>query len=384
MTGATGWVPPTETERLLYEARMRDDWETELTVLSRTRLYLPIARLHADTPGFTAPLVPGKDPLSGKPAIHVFTPGMLPPWHPEWVHRYVTLTELAESWPNDKWRLSVNPGTPCATSLEAKPVYREAWQEIGAETGGPRRGVLITHLGGPLHGALAHGLACGAHLSVHNGVPWNQLGTTYFDYAGDVSQLRGTWHVTNRAQYHDKLTDLFEARFVDRHQEFALRARSGLAQRLGRVPSREEWLDTVTQALALRKAGDDTSARAREAVELTARCEERLRSDGVLGPGQHVDSLAAFDYGRAVAFVRLGLGSRLSDPYAAEQAVVRVGGLCRETYPSWEAFSAAYALARVIAYDDADDAELKYQESVAQHRVLAQDPASPYRNLPWS
>ncbi|MER6997416.1 DUF1266 domain-containing protein [Streptomyces sp. NPDC000410] len=336
-TASTGWVPPTETEQLLSAAGESGDPQAELAVLARARLFLPVGRLHADTPGSSAPLVPVKDPLSGKWSIAVFTAGMLPRWHPEWVHRSTTLAELARDWPNDKWRLAVNPGTPCATSIEATRSRRRTWQRVAEETGGTPRGLLVTHTGGPLSGALAHGLACGAHLSLHNSVAWNELGTTYLDYFDDARILRGTWRVTNRAQFQSKLTELLEARF----------------------------------------SSD------REAGQRSTRYEERFRADGVLGHGEPVDSLRAFDYGRIIMFVRIALGARLCDPREAEEAVLAAGRLSRETYASWSAFSAAYCLARVLAFDE-DEFGRTYQESVAQHRILTQDPNSPYRSIPWS
>jgi hypothetical protein len=382
-TGTTGWAPPTETEQLLYEARAVGGQKAELAVLSRARLFLPVGRLYADTPGSTTPLVPVKDPLTGQWGIAVFTAGMLAPWHPEWVHRSTTLAELAQAWPNDKWRLAVNPGTPCAISVEAKRSHRKAWLKTAAEAGGPPRGLLVTHSHGPSHGALAHGLACGAHLALHNSVAWNELGTTYFDYPTDIGTLRGTWRVTNRAQYLDKLATLYEAKLSGREEAIALSARAGLAGRLGRQPSEAEWLDDVTRTLMRRRADEETVEEVRDTAKRIACYEERFRADGVLGADERVDSLTAFDYGRIISFVRMGLGARLCDPQEAEQAVLRAGGLSRETYASWSAFSAAYCLARVLAFDE-DGFGRTYQESVAQHRILTQDPNSPYRSVPWS
>ncbi|MET9803528.1 DUF1266 domain-containing protein [Streptomyces sp. NPDC006368] len=382
--GTTRWIPPTETERLLYEAAEGGDRDAQLAAVSRATLYLPVGRLHADAPGAGLPLVPVKDPLTGRWSIAVHTVGMLAPWHPEWVHRSTTLAELARSWPDrGKLLLTVNPGTPCAISAEAKAHHRAAWLTMTARTGGPQRGQLLTHAAGPTHGALAHGLACGAHLSVHNSVPWNQLGTTFFDYRADAATLRGTWSVTNRAQFRDKLAALHRARLAGREEAIALRVRTLLAGRLGRTPSTGEWLDAVLRDLTERGAGATTLKEFTDTVTRFSRYEERFRADGVLGADERVDTLAAFDYGRIVCFVRMALGARLCDPREAEEAVLKAGRLSREAYGSWGAFSAAYALARVIAFDE-DSFGRVHQESVTQHRILTQDPASPYRSLPWS
>ncbi|MET9428036.1 DUF1266 domain-containing protein [Streptomyces sp. NPDC003036] len=383
-TGTTHWIPPTLTERLLYEAKTAGDREAQLALLSRATLFLPVGRLHADTPGAGLPLVPAKDPQTRKRSIAAFTVGMLPPWHPEWVCQATTLAELARHWPDGRKKasLAVNPGTPCAIGLEAGPRHRAAWAKAAAATGGPPRGLLLTHAHGPTQGALAHGLACGAHLSVHNSVPWNQLGTTLFGYESDVGTLRGTWRVTNRGQYRDKLAVLFRARLCGLEESAALRARTVLAARLGRTPTTGEWLDTVLASLTERGADEATLKELTDTVTRISRYEARFRADGVLGTDERVDSLAAFDYGRVVSFVRMGLGARLCEPHEAEEAILTAGRLSREAYPSWEAFSVAYALARVIAFDE-DRFGRVYQESLGQHRILTQDPASPYRSVPW-
>ncbi|NEE27805.1 DUF1266 domain-containing protein, partial [Streptomyces sp. SID7982] len=67
--------------------------------------------------------------------------------------------------------------------------------------------------------------------------------------------------------------------------------------------------------------------------------------DGVLAPEGRVDTLAAFDLGRAVNVVRLALGARYVDPQEAEQDVLRLGGLARAAYSSWADFSLGYLMA---------------------------------------
>ena len=44
-------------------------------------------------------------------------------------------------------------------------------------------------------------------------------------------------------------------------------------------------------------------------------------------------------------------------------------------------------MARLVhrAEDDGPEAaESTYRQSLTEHRILTEDPASPYRNLPWS
>lgn len=380
----TGSPPPTDIERQLYEATAHGSADAVLDVLSRTRLYVLVPRLHADTPGFTAPLPSFHDPASGRTCVPVLTPGMLPPWHPEWVFRRTRLSELALAWPQDRRWLAVNHGTPYAAVVEARTRHHRAWLKADARSGGPRAGRLLTHSGGPLHGPLAHGLALGAHLAVHNGLVWNGLGAVYDDYPTDKARLRSPWGVHHRADYRDTLDSLMRTRLAGRVPEGVLRTRSALVTRLGRTPSHEEWSDAVTGPPAAHRADPEDLAEAARSLRLIERYEALFRAEGLLAPDGRVDTLAAFDHGRAVNVVRLALGARYCEPHEAEQAVLRIGELARRAYGSWADFSLGYCLTRLIHFDGDEGAGLTVQESLAQHRILTQDPMSPYRNIPWS
>ncbi|MFI6121758.1 DUF1266 domain-containing protein [Streptomyces sp. NPDC051064] len=382
---AAGWAPPTETERLLHETAAAGDRGALPAALSRSRLFVRVARLHADTPGFTPPLPTQPDPSApGRTCVAVLTSGMLPPWHPDWVFEATALDDLARRWPNGVRWLVVNPGTPYAVTLEAGPGRRRAWLKAHARSGGPQAGRLLTHRAGPLHGPVAHGLALGAHLAVHNGLVWNDLGAAYEGYGTDRARLRSPWRVLDRAGYHGTLEALLATQLVGRTYESVLGMRRALAGRLGRTPTVPEWSAALTDALARRRSTPSESAEAHEALRLAVTYEDRFRADGALGPGERVDTLAAFDYGRAVNVVRLALGARLCDPHEAEQAVLRIGALARQAYGSWAQFSLGYSLTRVMHFDEDDPSGVKYEQSLAQHRVLTQDPDSPYRNIAWS
>ncbi|WP_406191727.1 DUF1266 domain-containing protein [Streptomyces griseus] len=378
-------VAPTGIERALAAAVAGGSAEAVVEVLARTRLYVLVARLHADIPGWTAPLPTIRDEATRRTCVPVLTPGVLPPWHPEWVFRAVSLGELARTWPFDVRRLAVNHGTPFAVTVDARPKHLKAWLKADEHSGGPEHGVLLTDDGGPLHGPLAHGLALGAHLAVTNGLIWNRLGAVYEDYATDRARLRSPWGVPHRAEYRDRLASLMKNQLVGRAQEAVLRTRHTLAARLGRTPTREEWSEAVARAVAARDAGD--RALAERSLYHVARYEDRLRADGALAPDGRVDTLAAFDLGRAVNVVRLALGARYGDPHEAEQDVLRLGELAQGAYSSWADFSLGYLMARIVhrAEDDGPEAaESTYRQSLAEHRTLLQDPTSPYRNIAWS
>ncbi|WP_393053235.1 DUF1266 domain-containing protein [Streptomyces sp. LN549] len=386
-TGApgSGWGPPTETERLHHETAAAGNRDTMLDTLARSRLFVLVARLHADTPGFIPPLTAQPDPVTpGRMCVTALTSGTLPPWHPDWVFEATGLDELARRWPDGARWLAINPGTPYAVTLEAGPGRRRAWQRAHARSGGPQTGLLLTHRAGPLHGPLAHGLALGAHLAVHNGLVWNDLGAAYEGYSTDRARLRNPWGVLDRAAYRETLEALLTTRLVGRTYESVLRIRRTLAGRLGRTPTIPEWSAALADALARRRSTPSEAAEAHEALRLAVTYEGRLRADGALGADERVDTLAAFDYGRAVNVVRLALGARLCDPREAEQTVLRIGALAGQEYGSWAQFSLGYSLARVMHFDADDQSGVKYEQSLAQHSVLTQDPNSPYRNIAWS
>ncbi|MEU6622082.1 DUF1266 domain-containing protein [Streptomyces litmocidini] len=377
------WAPPTRTEQLLYEAGARGDRAAVLDALGRTRLYVLLARLHADVPGHTPPLPRHRDKAARRTVVPVLTEGMLPPWHPDWVFEQTTLDRLAAAWPHDRWWLAVNPDTPFEAALPARPADRRAWQEAGARGGGPARLRLLTHAGAHLHGPVAHALALGAHLAVLNGLVWNGLGAQYEDYPSDVARLRHPWDVHHRGDFREKLRTLIATRLVGRIPEAVLGIRRRLAARLGTAPSDERWAAEVSDAFERDNPYGEGRAEALEFLRRIVRYEERFRADGLLPPDGRVDTLAAFDHGRAVNVVRLALGARYCDPPEAERSVLRVLEAARQAYDSWEAFSLGYLLARLIHFD-VGDAEPVYQESATLHRILTQDPSSPYRNIPWS
>ncbi|WP_308294474.1 DUF1266 domain-containing protein [Streptomyces sp. RKAG290] len=381
----SGWGPPTETERLLHETAAAGNRDAVLDALARSRLYVLVPRLHADTPGYAPPLVAQPDPVTpGRRCVTVLTSGTLPPWHPEWVFEATGLDELARRWPGGVRWLGVNPGTPYAVTLEAGPGRRRAWQKAHARSGGPQTGLLLTHRAGPMHGPLARGLALGTHLAVHNGLVWNDLGATYDGYSTDRARLRNPWRVLDRAAYRETLEALMTTQLVGRTYESVLGIRRTLAGRLGRTPTVPEWSAALTDALTRRQSSPSEAAEDHEALRLAVTYEDRLRADGALGADERIDTLAAFDYGRAVNVVRLALGARLCDPREAESAVLQIGALAGQEYGSWAQFSLGYTLARVMHFDAEDSSGVTYQQSLAQHRILTQDPNSPYRNIPWS
>ncbi|MEV0368801.1 DUF1266 domain-containing protein [Streptomyces sp. NPDC050636] len=369
-------MPPTETERRLCEATARGDWDGQVTAIAGEDLYLAVPQQGQD------PLPVYNDPSTGATCIPVLTRGMLPPWQPQQFFDRVSVDELAQDWPNDKWQLAVNPGTPCAALLAASPAHRAAWMRIRAHVGVRPGGLLATHFGGPLHGPLAHGLACGAPIAVHHSVPWNELGTVFLDHAADAQTLREQWSVVDPASWQQRLDQLLGGQFVPADTEAALRARAS------KEPKDAADMEAAKGAQGSKgsegsKGLEGGAGTAPEIPEIVGRYEERFRTDGLLPADGRVVSLVALDYAHAVNLVRWGLGARLCGPQQAEQAVQRVGAQAKEVYGSWEEFAAGYALGRMLAFDNGWFGP-QYAETVHIHRVLLQDPGSPWRALAFA
>ncbi|MEI7034617.1 DUF1266 domain-containing protein [Streptomyces pratensis] len=353
-------------------------------MLARSRLYVLVPRLHAGMPGWTPPLPTFRDDAVRRTAVPVLTAGLLPPWHPEWVCREVGLGELARIWPYDARRLAVNHSTPHAALVAAGPRWLRAWQKAEERHGGARTGRLLTDSGGALRGPLAHGLALGAHLAVHNGLVWNRLGAVYQDYALDRARLRRPWGIQHRAEFRDRLGALMKNQLVGRVQEAVRRSRQTLATRLGRTPARAEWSEAVGRALAGRDAEDRAEAdraEADRALHRFTRYEERFRADGLLPPDGRVRTTVAYDYGRAVNLARWGLSARYCTPAEAERAIVHAGALSKSAHRSWEEFSSGYALGRVLRFDEEEYGPF-YEQCVLAHRLLTESEGSPLRHIP--
>ncbi|MBO1332206.1 DUF1266 domain-containing protein [Streptomyces sp. VRA16 Mangrove soil] len=278
----------------------------------------------------------------------------------------------------------VNPGSPCSVHVPFDAARFRAWRALmhRAERRGHDDDELVTMFTGPQAGPLAHGLACGTHLAVHNRVPWNEVGPVYHDYEQDVEVLRESWDVTDRRGWLEQLTYLLRGENSPRHPELALRVRRALPG--GRVDP-ERWRELAVAEV--RRISDDArdAAAVRDVVGRILRYESRFRADGLLaadGPGSVVVSALAYDYGRAVNFARWGLGARFAGQRETEDAVVRAGELAREVYGSWAEFSAGYVLGRVLRFDDESFGHM-YGSAVRPHEILTTHPESPWRSMPF-
>ncbi|KOU61080.1 hypothetical protein ADK57_28490 [Streptomyces sp. MMG1533] len=379
------WTPPTDVERRLLEAKSRADWDGYLRVLLGADTFAYAPKEQIDRGKKAVNWLPYRA-ADGGDYVAVHTRGVLLPRRPDVVACELKLPLAPEEWWGEGWRgLVVNPGTPVEAWFPDARNRRRHWKALKKDA--PSRGhdddELITKYDGPLHGPLAHGLACGTHLAVHCQVLWNDVGDVYADYQADVEGLRESWGTTDRGRWQQQLTYLLEGRNSPPHPEFALNVRRELAvHHPGAHADPEVWRAVSVELLRDRGAGQADIAEVLEAIGQIVRYEARFRADGILPPDGWVTSALGYDYGRAVNYARWGVGARFAEPAEAEQAVLAAGELCRETYTSWEAFSAGYVLGRALRFDEESFGHM-YSSALTPHRILTTDPASPWRHIPF-
>ncbi|MCX4983662.1 DUF1266 domain-containing protein [Streptomyces sp. NBC_00572] len=376
------WIPPSETEQLLHEATLRGDYTGQLRALAGAELFIGAPKAEVDAQPDTVFWRP-RQLAKGLVARPILTRGMLPPWHPDWVFHRITLRWAAEfHWNDARLLLAVNAGTPGQVLLPTTPEHRAWWLRAYTENerGTDDRFVALRH--GPLHGPLASGLACGAHLAFHNGVPWNDVGSAYVGYTDELETLRDMWGITDRAGWRKQLDALLDGRNSPPEPDFALRVRAELRSARGALPSPDEWRETAAGHAQDLGAGPASVLHVEELVRRIVRYEARFRADGLLPPDGRVRKTVGYDYGRAVNLARWGLSARFCAPPEAEQAIVHAGALARSAYGSWQEYSAGYALGRVLRFDGEEYGPF-HEQNVAAHRVLTEHEGSPWRNLPW-
>ncbi|MFJ7989368.1 DUF1266 domain-containing protein [Streptomyces sp. NPDC096351] len=379
---AAPWTPPSETEQLLHEAVLRGDFAEQIRVLARAELFIGAPRAEVDAEPASVYWRTRQLP-KGLVVRPLLTRGMLPPWQPDLVFHRITLQWVAEcAWPDPRALLAVNGGTPGELLLPATPEHRAGWLRAYRERehGSGDRFAALRH--GPLHGPLAFGLACGAHLAFGNGVPWNDVGSHYRDYTEDLDSLREAWGVTDRAGWRKQLDALLDGRNSPPEPDFALRIREELRHARAAVPAPDEWRETAAGHAQDLGAGPAAVRHIEELVRRIVRYEARFRAEGLLPPDGRVRRTVAYDYGRAVNLTRWGLSARFCAPAEAEQAIVHAGALARSAYASWEEYSAGYALGRVLRFDG-EEYGCFHEGNVAAHRALTAHEGSPWRNIPW-
>ncbi|MCL8014596.1 DUF1266 domain-containing protein [Streptomyces sp. AS02] len=298
----------------------------------------------------------------------------------------------------------INPGSPCEAFLPAAPPHSHTWAQYSKRGDGPsdQPALRTLRVGGPLHGPVAHGLACGAHIIVHHGRPWNALAYHGHGYRMERRMLRKSWGVTSYREWQAQLHALLATEGANSVWEFALGLRRAIARDFGGHVETGHWLDAAARVLRARAEGGtvltpdgvtrtapvpeaETEARINRVQHLIGRItryEARMRADGILGEGQYVTSADAWDLGRASCMARWGLSTRHCELPEAEAAVIEAGHRAARCYQSWQDFSAAFILGRCLHFDN-DKFGSWYQDMVTVHRILMSEPGSPWLNIPF-
>lgn len=391
------WQAPTDVERALYEAKLRDDWPAYFDVLGSTWLYCATPRYPLDAVGERS-YSPFWSAQTGAYCVPLLTAGVLPAPVADPVYFSEHLKTHAASWPDNTWWLAVNPGTPCEAYFPATMAHRAVWRQHFERAWKDQHGRLRTlRVGGPLHGPVAHGLACCALMFVNNGQHWNSIAHHGYGYDDEKNLLRKWWGVTDRTKWQTYLEQLLRGEMVSSRWEFVLRVRDTLrrspAHTSGAVPwrevteslARERMAQLVTEDGGPDESEVDADAEIEDLQRLIGRImryESRFRADGLLGEDAYVRSALAWDYGRASGMARWGQGARLCELQETEEAVLRASRVSQATYDTWEEFSAGYILGRCLHFDEERFGDW-YENMLAAHRILTSDPASPWRNIPF-
>ncbi|MFE9930195.1 DUF1266 domain-containing protein [Streptomyces sp. NPDC005533] len=397
------WIAPSVIERELYEAKTAGDWAAYFDVLARAQLYLLQHRVQSDAHPESVFFHATADRM-----LVVHTAGMLPAPTPETVFESRSLGWFSKVWgPGDPAFLAVNPGSPTEAYLTTTPADLARWRahaDAAPRYGLPDGKVHALFTGGPLHGPIAHGLAIGGHLAVTNGEFWNALAYHGSGYQHERRRVGKSWSITDRADWLSTLERLLSVDMVSPVWEYALRVRRVLASDFAGPVDVEHWRHAAEASLrrsAERSAEPQltpdgvTVAQPRPTAEVEgeiagvkrligriARYEQRFRADGLLPEDGWVRSVEAWDLGRASQMARWGIGCRYGTLHEAEKAVLRAGEAARETYRSWEEFSAGYVLGRCLHFDE-EEFGTWYTSALAAHVELTTDPASPWLNIPW-
>ncbi|MGW0186946.1 hypothetical protein ACWDV7_14455 [Streptomyces sp. NPDC003362] len=205
------WIPPTDIEEVLFDAKQRNDWPAFYNALAYVNLYYQSDREMLDKTPELSPRRYFEDPGTGAMRWELFTDGMLSAPQPDVVYARARLWWISRVWSEKSppW-IAINPGSPCEVVLPYGPPGSTDWSQAAERAAEERISMRLRTLrvGGALHGPVAHGLACGALLCVNNGSLWNAMGWHGTGYAGERERLREWWGISTREEWQSALRDL--------------------------------------------------------------------------------------------------------------------------------------------------------------------------------
>lgn len=384
------WTAPTAEEQELWNAQQRDDKNAYLAALARTDVFVarPI------DPKAKAGYRKDADYMTVRrglrPVLCVFTRGVLPGRPPEGAY---WTTQMFPQWvrklaagPRASAHLLINAGTPLERDLTVAEAA--AWMKQN-----PQRVLYMSDLNGtvrtvanePVEGELARGLACNAHLAVTNARPWNTMDRPFVDYKDTLRSNRELWHITGPVVWQNKVDKLLDREKFPWPADdvFGIRLANGAGVKPSGDPAADgAVLSEAVDAWCEDRRLDDGARRDRlDIARWIPRIEAWMRRDGLLPEDGIVETQAVFHWARCVNMALDGYVCDFCERGAAEQIVEHAGRLCARTYADWAELSAAYIIGRVIQMGRGGTAEQLYTQSLTRHRVLMQDPASPWLRL---
>ncbi|GAA2402959.1 hypothetical protein GCM10010191_08130 [Actinomadura vinacea] len=235
--------------------------------------------------------------------------------------------------------------------------------------------ILVTDPDAPSWGRLAAALAVGAHLAVGNGVAWNLADGRDEDPADNRERLAESWGVTDDASWREQMDALLVAENSDPAVQVVL-------DRRRRGDDEYAWQEAIAVWCGEKDISAETTTALIKLSTRILRYEARFKADEVLPPDGRIGSVFGYDFGRAVNMARWGRNAGYCDAEEAEKDVLLAADRARRMYVSWADFSAGYTLGRMLRFDD-DEFGRWYARSVAVHRILTDDPGSPWRKLAW-
>ncbi|MFG2140306.1 DUF1266 domain-containing protein [Streptomyces sp. NPDC048650] len=378
----TPWIPATDVEQGLLEARSRGDWSAYFDVLAGTHVFLADGRREVDA-GYGESSVGAEwwNPAIGQWCLTVVTEGMLPVPSAEVVFHSPHLHQLGEWLALEGWWLAVNPGTPCEGYFPPNPqLWRTHMDRVKTPDQTKRLRAIRT---GPTHGPVAQGLACGVQLCINNGFPWNMVNWHGAGYRGERKSLKEWWGIEDRAGWLAQQEALLSPEVSNSYWEFVLMVRQGVARASGRpMVDAMTWRSATQQVLQAEGKSNKDIKKADGIIGKILRYEARFRADGILAEDQCVSSVRAWYLGRASNMARWGLGARFCEMGETEQRLVRTAELSRAAYDSWADFGLGFILGRCLHFDKERFGSW-FTEMVDVYRTLMSDPGSPWLNIPW-
>jgi hypothetical protein len=387
--GTIVWTAPSAEEQELWNAQQRDDKNAYMAALARTDVFVARPIDAKAKSGFFKDSYYATVRRGLKYVLPIYTRGVVPDAPPEGAYWD---EQMFPQWVQQLARhrtsihVLVNAGTPLERDLSAGEAA--GWMRHNSKRVlylNDLRGTVRTLTNEPQDGELARGLACNAHLSVTNGRPWNTMERPYVDYVDTVKRNKQLWLIDGPVDWQNKIDKLLDREKFPWPADDVFSIR--MANDAGVKPTGD--LDTDTAALTEavntwctdRQVPGHTRSDMRDIAQWIPRVESWMRRDEVLRPDEIVQTQAVFHWARCINMAREGYALGYWDRTAAEQITQHAGGLCARAYEDWRQLSAGYIIGRVIQMGREGQAETLYTQSLTRHRLLMQDPASPWARL---